>query len=168
MSHCSCSMPYTSGLSILLLCDVELYLSLAQWLYRCVCGTMWSCPCLIFIWSILLYCLIYMINDSNAHRWYTLFILLFWCFLCLPVSVCAIARIFGTQASNQNGHPYQKLRTLKKLQLFIEFPCIQLSNLKFLEFWKSMSLFNLLKMKRNLLYIRNRFVLLSKHFPPQL
>jgi hypothetical protein len=33
------SVPYRSGLPLLLLYDVEFYLSLAQWLHSCVSGT---------------------------------------------------------------------------------------------------------------------------------
>jgi hypothetical protein len=64
---------------------------------------------------------------------------LFYCFsvfsACLFQSVLstAMAGFLGTRTSNKNGHPYQKVWTLKKIQLFIEFPCIQLGNLNFVK-----------------------------------
>jgi hypothetical protein len=47
-----------------------------------------------------------------------------------------VARFFGVRASNHNGRPWQKLWTLKKSKLFIEFHYNRMSNLQFVKCWK--------------------------------
>jgi hypothetical protein len=48
-----------------------------------------------------------------------------------------VSRFFKSGANSYIGRPWQKLRTLKKLQLFIEFYCISLDKLRYFERRKS-------------------------------